>query len=295
MHIIKTHQDVISLKSSRHSSALTNYISEYFDQLQTMLSREDEAEFSLQNYGQIIIFETGDDLYSSRTLGLDGESGGLFDIHPEYVEAISTEGITIYKIAHMCDNDYLMTYFTIVGSHDEDIEEWLYQQAGLPLTPEKIILQSLKEIFERNELDSGHGSFQENAWIMAASALLVTSDTPSNLFPDYANLSQIKFGSPPSPDSSPVYLVRTVLRLNDSVSGLDEYVDGNTFCFEVDETLETATLLWEDDAFNDSPAYHGGPIADALQWVTELVKPFYIQLGDPFLPFQSESTDRSDN
>lgn len=59
MHIIKTHQDVISLKSSRHSSALTNYISEYFDQLQTMLSREDEAEFSLQNYGQIIILKQG--------------------------------------------------------------------------------------------------------------------------------------------------------------------------------------------------------------------------------------------
>lgn len=284
MRIIRTYQDVVSLRSFNHCSPLTNYISEYFQQLHKMLSREDEAEFSLQDHGYIILLEPGDNLHSSRTLGLDVESGGLLDIHSEYVEAISIEGITIYKIAHMCDNDYLMTYFTIAGSHDEAIEEWLHQQAGLPLTPEKLILRSLKETFERNEIDSGHESFQENAWIMATSALLVTSETPPDLFPDYADVSHFKFVSSPSTVTYPIYVVRTVLRLNDSVFGLDEYVDGNTFCFEVDGTLETATLLWEDDAFNDSPAYHGGPIDDALRWVAELAKPFHIQLGDPFLP-----------
>ncbi|WP_179090420.1 hypothetical protein [Paenibacillus sp. FSL R7-0337] len=39
------------------------------------------------------------------------------------------EGLHAYKIAVLYDNDYLMTFFTQARAHDEEVEQWLKEQA----------------------------------------------------------------------------------------------------------------------------------------------------------------------
>lgn len=279
MRIIQTKEDIQNLSNSNIPPFLIDYIEGYFNQLAESLMDGHDTIFSLQKYGYIVILEAGDNLYNLNVVGLDSENNGLLGSQPEYVEVIELAECKVFKIAVMYTNDYLMTFFTIAGSHDCTIENWLSQQAGCTSSPEEILLNNLKTIFERNELSFKMWGASQNTWIMAVSALAITKRTSQELFPHYVDLSECNNNQMPLP----THLVRIVLRSNDSQWGLDEYVDGNTFCFLVDESTETATLLWEDEAFNDSPSFHGGTIPYALRWVNDLAEPFYLQINDPFL------------
>ncbi|MNC77316.1 hypothetical protein D3C75_1292380 [compost metagenome] len=58
------------------------------------------------------------------------EDGGLLGSCPEYVELLDVgEGLQVYKVAVLYDNNYLMTFFKQAGAHDEEVEQWLKDQA----------------------------------------------------------------------------------------------------------------------------------------------------------------------
>ena len=109
--------------------ALLVQIEDYFNLLAV---EHDEAEsgFRLGRNGYIVVLEAGDNVRDLSNVGLNREDGGLLGSCPEYAELLDIgEGLQEYKIAVMYDNDYLMTFFTQTGAHDEEVEQWLKDQA----------------------------------------------------------------------------------------------------------------------------------------------------------------------
>lgn len=141
--------------------------------------------------------------------------------------------------------------------------------SGKKLTANKLVLQKLKQTFERNEnvTDDCNGT---NIWVM-----LIAAEPFSDLL--VGNLSY------PPTEQKPTHLVRVVLRTTDAQTGTNPYVDGSDFFFAVDEQQQTADFVWEDESFGDVPLFHGGDIASAVRWVKKLGEPFHVQLKDPFL------------
>jgi hypothetical protein len=131
MRIIKTKQDIHTLRREGVLPAeLLNQIEDYFNQLRVELEDEAESEFRLGKNGYIVLLEVGDNLRDLGNFGLHRQSDGLLSSCPEYVELLDVgEGLQAYKIAVLFDNDYLMTFFTQAGAHDEEVEQWLRNQA----------------------------------------------------------------------------------------------------------------------------------------------------------------------
>ncbi len=81
-------------------------------------------------HGYIVVLEAGDNIRDLGNVGLNRENCGLLGSCPVYVERFNVgEGLQAYKVAVLYDNDYLMTFFTQAGAHDEEVEQWLKDQA----------------------------------------------------------------------------------------------------------------------------------------------------------------------
>lgn len=285
MKIIQTQQDLNTLCSTDTFPTLLPQIQAHFDHLHSTRVDEGDTLFTLDRLGPIILLEPGDNLHDLSFVGLSREDGGLLGCTPEYVQAIKlTDQIgTAYMIGVAYNDSYMTTFFTIAGSHDETIEKWLRQKAGLAPTDNDLILKRLKELFEQDETDLGPENGGDNIWLMLVSARRFTPDTLTALLPAYAR--DLHFDSDPFSRSllPPTHLVRLVLRTNNLIDGPNEYTDGNTYCFRVNRELEQAEFLWEDEAFNDTPIFQGGDLPSAIHWVSELAAPFHVQYEDPFL------------
>jgi hypothetical protein len=80
--------------------------------------------------GYIVVLEAGDNVRDLGSIGLNRENGGLLGSCPEYVEMLDLDKVLqAYKVAVLYDNDYLITFFTQAGAHDEEVEQWLKDQA----------------------------------------------------------------------------------------------------------------------------------------------------------------------
>lgn len=131
MRPIKTKQDIVILRRTEIlPSALLSQIEGYFNQLRVELEDEEESEFHLGRKGYIVVLESGDNVRDLGNVGLSRERGGLLGGCPEYVELLDVGGgLHAYKVVVLYDNDYLMTFFTQTGAHDEEVEQWLKDQA----------------------------------------------------------------------------------------------------------------------------------------------------------------------
>lgn len=100
----------------RFRAALLDQIEHYLQQLREELKDEDRSEFRLDVRGYIVVLEAGDNGRDLGNIGLNSEDGRLLGSCPEYV-------------AVLYDNDYLMTFFTQIRAYDEEVEQWLRDQA----------------------------------------------------------------------------------------------------------------------------------------------------------------------
>jgi hypothetical protein len=283
MRFIQTQQDINSLHSANLFPALMPQIQQHFNHLYKTFNGENDS-LSLDHQNAIIILEPGDNLYDLSFVSLNREDQGLLGCTPEYVQTIdlTKDGSIAYMIGVAYNNEYLTTFYLIAGSHDEEIEQWLQRQASRTLADNKIILQALKKLFEQNDTELEPDDYRCNIWLMLVSIRSYNPESSSRFLPSYVrdffdnNLFSQK-------SLLPTHVVRLVLRTNDLIDGPNEYMDGNNYCFRVDNILGKAELLWKDEAFNDTPFFQGGNLTSALRWVNELAAPCHVQYDDPFL------------
>jgi hypothetical protein len=147
---------------------------------------------------------------------------------------------------------------------------------GKKLTANELVLQKLKETFDRNE-NVTSDSNGTNVWVMH-----VAAEPLSDLLVEHLPY--------PLSNRKPTHRIRVVLRTTDAQTGTNPYVDGSDFFLAVDEQQQTADFVWEDECFGETPLFHGGDVASAVRWVKELGEPFHCQYSDPFLLTETGDT-----
>ncbi|MDQ0060739.1 hypothetical protein [Paenibacillus harenae] len=145
--------------------------------------------------------------------------------------------------------------------------------SGKKLTANELVLQNLKESFDRNENVTDNNSNGTNVCVMLVAAEPFASNDENGLGP---SLDELK----------PTHRVRLVLRTTDAQAGTNPYVDGSNFFLAVDQQRQEAVFVWEEESFANAPAFHGGDVASAVLWVKELGELFHVQYKDPFLTSQ---------
>jgi hypothetical protein len=144
LRFIKTKQDIDFLRRAEVLPvALLDQVEDYFNQLRVELEDEAEGEFRLGKNGYIVLLEAGDNVRDLGIVGMNREDGGLLGSYPEYVELLDvSEGLQAYKVVVLYDNDYLITFFTQAGAHDEEVEQWLKDQAERSLRQTNLFSRS---------------------------------------------------------------------------------------------------------------------------------------------------------
>ncbi|MBO8142011.1 MAG: hypothetical protein H0Z37_07525 [Firmicutes bacterium] len=117
---------------------MLNYLIQEFYQLEEALRDPNDATpFDPYDHGYIVLLEPGDNVRDRREVGLHRMDEGLLGSLAEYVERVRLEdGIELYRVGVLYNNDYMMFFYT-VGSHDEEVDAWLKAEAefGEVITP----------------------------------------------------------------------------------------------------------------------------------------------------------------
>ena len=132
MRTIKTEEDLQVLERAQVlPQPLFAYLTREFHRLQQALSDpDDDAPFDLYDHGYMVLLEPGDNVRDLREVGLNRVDRGLLGAMPEYVDRVRLEdGTKLYRIGVLYNNDYMMFFYTIVGSHDDEVEAWLEMEA----------------------------------------------------------------------------------------------------------------------------------------------------------------------
>lgn len=127
MRIIKTQQDFGVLRRDGTTPAtLVDHIGWFFRQLEAELADDEEDTFRLDQHGPIILLESGDNLHSLEFAELSSH-----DLRRtiEFVETLDLGDVQAYRLAAMLDNDFVVTVFTVAGTHNKEEEKWLNEQA----------------------------------------------------------------------------------------------------------------------------------------------------------------------
>jgi len=128
------------------------WIKNYFLQLFEALGRNGEKldQFRLGWLeGFVIVLEKADNLRDLSMLGLNPENAGLLGCSLEFVEEYKLESISFYRIGLLLDNECMMTFFSEVGIHDDEIEDYLAEEA---FEIEKYHREHKSELNEDHEL-----------------------------------------------------------------------------------------------------------------------------------------------
>lgn len=130
MRAINTRKDVEDLlRDGTASEALSEHVAEFFWQLEAELADNEEAAFWLDQHGPIILLEAGDDLCNLSIAGHGNANGVPLSLAVEFVEKLDLGEVQAYRLAALLDNDFVVTYFTLAGTHNEEVEQWLSEQA----------------------------------------------------------------------------------------------------------------------------------------------------------------------
>src|SRR5690606_24934418 len=140
MRTIKTEEDLQVLERAQVlPQPLFAYLTREFHRLQQALSdADDDAPFDLYDHGYMVLLEPGDNVRDLREVGLHRMHEGLLGSLAEYVERVRLEGGTeLYRVGVLYNNEYMMFFYSVVGSHDEEVEAWLKAEAdfGEVITP----------------------------------------------------------------------------------------------------------------------------------------------------------------
>lgn len=131
MRTIKTEQDLKDLeRANALPEALLTYFRKEFRMFQEALNGLVDQTFDLYEHGYIVLLEPGDNVRDLREVGLNWVDRGLLGSLPEYVHRMTLDdGTEVYRIGVLYDNDFMMLFYSIVGSHDDEVEAWLEMEA----------------------------------------------------------------------------------------------------------------------------------------------------------------------
>ena len=133
MIIIEKFEDVEKLKEEKQLSKdylkeLKERFTEIYENIPTGKSLK---EFSLEEYGGIVVLQKDDDVRNLEDIGFSPEDDGLLGSYPEWVECLDLGETKVYFICIVRNNENAIVIYSQVGMYDEEVENWLKEEAGL--------------------------------------------------------------------------------------------------------------------------------------------------------------------
>lgn len=133
MIVINVLEDIKKLKNRFIiSEGYIEVIESKFQELYKRLSDENTPieEFSLQEHGEIIIFEKEDEKKNLLNLGILPQNGKLIDTYPDGAQLIKENGLEIYDLLFVRTNENCINILVQKGVTDNKTEKWLKNQAS---------------------------------------------------------------------------------------------------------------------------------------------------------------------
>ncbi len=130
MRVIKALKDIQLLKKAKSlDQPYLDYLeNQFFTLYFSLANNQPIQEFSLAEHGFLVVLEAGDNVRDLQEVGLNPEDRGLLCGSHEYVNIDTLcNGIRVYNIGILCNNEYMMVFITKMGqfSYDDGVEEWL--------------------------------------------------------------------------------------------------------------------------------------------------------------------------
>lgn len=133
MIIIQKLEDIKRLK--KRNELPKDYLMElekhFRDTYKNIPTKKSIEEFSLKEYGEIVILQRGDDVKNLEEIGLNSEDEGLLGSYPEWVEILDLGETKVYYTCIVRNNENAIVIFSQVGIHNQEIENWLREEAGI--------------------------------------------------------------------------------------------------------------------------------------------------------------------
>ena len=124
MYIIKTKQDIdVLIKANVIQKQYMDIIENNFKHQYEVLKEDDKItleEFSLNNDGEIVVLEKGDNLRNLQAIGLDPKAG-LLSSTPESIKRIIIEERILFEIIILCNNQYVLYIYVPKDILDDEI------------------------------------------------------------------------------------------------------------------------------------------------------------------------------
>ncbi len=114
MLVVKTLQELIELSQKKLLKPdiyryLKNHLTEIRKCLEPYIDKTEP--FSLEESGPFYILQSGDDLHSLESAGLNSCDDGMFGAIPEEIRKLRLDSATWYEIAITYNNDYLAYFY----------------------------------------------------------------------------------------------------------------------------------------------------------------------------------------
>lgn len=120
--------------------AFADYLQARFNELKSCLEEYsdcNEKEFSLRDFGHLVVLQEADNLYDLKDVGLNPEEKGLFGSIPEVVDEIVMPDYSVYQISIVYNNSYMMIFYLEKGKFEVKYPELQEYLKNYP--PEQII------------------------------------------------------------------------------------------------------------------------------------------------------------
>lgn len=128
MRIIKSIDDVYVMSQAKAiSPEFSKHLIKFFDDLQADLDDPEPDVYSIEECGHVIILESGDNVRDLSTIGLNRGDLGLLGCIPEWFEIVILDDIEYYRFLVLYNDAFGVIFYSAVGSHDVEVEQWLEQ------------------------------------------------------------------------------------------------------------------------------------------------------------------------
>lgn len=132
MLVIRNQRDLIRLlDDEKLDNELEANIYDYLELLQEELDEFAPGEFKVEDTGQVVILEAGDDVRDLAAIGLNKEDRGILGAIPEWMDQVCLDGISYYRFLVIYNDSFGTTFYCPAGVFDEEVERWLQAKVQL--------------------------------------------------------------------------------------------------------------------------------------------------------------------
>ena len=126
MKIIKNKQDLDLLSEAKAlGSEMSQHLQDFLVELQADLDVPEPGVYTTEDCGHIVLLEAGDNVRDLSNVGLNPEDQGLLGCTPEWIDPITLDDKDYYKLLVLYNDCFGVIFYTAVGSHDQEVEQWL--------------------------------------------------------------------------------------------------------------------------------------------------------------------------